>query len=63
MMNRITNLCTYFRGRLDIPSAMQMTLTDLQALTYIMFNETQDEKNKGKKEGEILEDALVHGEV
>lgn len=62
-MNRITNLCTYFRGRLDIPSAMQMTLTDLQALTYIMFNETQDEKNKGKKEGEILEDALVHGEV
>lgn len=63
MMNRITNLCTYFRGRLDIPTAMQMTLTDLQALTYIMYTEMKDEKNKGRKEGEILEDALVHGEV
>ncbi len=62
-MRKISNLCTYFRGRLDITNAMQMTITDIQALTYIMYLENTTEEGKNRKQGEVLEDALVHGEV
>lgn len=63
MMRKISNLCTYFRGRLDIPTAMEMSITDIHALTYIMYMENNTEEGKNAKQGEVLEDALVHGEV
>lgn len=40
-----------------------MSVTDLQGLTYIMWREMNDPERQKQKEGEVLEDALVHGEV
>lgn len=62
-MRKVTNICTYYRGRLDIPSALEMTVTDLQLLTYIMWNDMQSKEGQDNKQNEVLEDALVHGEV
>lgn len=62
-MRKVTNICTYFRGRLDIPSALEMTVTDLNLLTYIMWNDMQTKEGQQNKQNEVVEDALVHGEV
>lgn len=42
---------------------MQMTITDIQALSYIMYLENSTEEGRNRKQGEVLEDAMVHGEV
>ena len=63
MMRKISNLSTYFRGRLDIPTAIEMSITDIHALSYIMYLENSTEQGKNAKQGEVLEDAIVHGEV
>lgn len=62
-MQKVVNICTYYRGRLDIPSALEMTVTDLHTLSYIMWNEMSTKEGQDKKQGEVLEDAIVHGEV
>ena len=62
-MERVVNICTYFRGRLDIPSALQMSITDIQALAYIISRDKDDPEKQKAKEGEVVEDALIHGEV
>lgn len=62
-MRKVTNICSYYRGRLDIPSALEMTVTDLHILTYLMWLDMQTEEGQKKKESEVLEDALIHGEV
>lgn len=42
---------------------MNMTVTDLQALTYIMWQDMSNPEKLKQKQGEVLEDAIVHGEV
>lgn len=59
----MVNICAYYRGRLDIPSAMEMSVADIQALKYIMWKDMNDPNKQEQKKAEVVEDALVHGEV
>ena len=42
---------------------MNMSVTDIQGLTYIMWKEMSNPEKQKQKEGEIVEDAIIHGEV
>ena len=42
---------------------MNMTVTDIQGLYYIMWRDMDTPEGKKAKEGEVVEDAIVHGEV
>lgn len=42
---------------------MNMSVTDIHNLTYIMWRDMNDEEKKKQKESEVVEDAIVHGEV
>ena len=42
---------------------MNMTVTDIQGLYYIMWRDMDTPEGKKVKEGEVVEDAIVHGEV
>lgn len=42
---------------------MNMTVTDIQGLYYIMWRDMDTSEGKKTKEGEVVEDAIVHGEV